>query len=64
MERIEDEEVKEFILQCLTTADKRPSARELLESKFLKDIESERNNREVKVKPAVKAKGPKRKKSL
>ncbi len=48
----------------MTTADKRPSAKELLESKFLKEIESDKNNREVKVKPATKSKGLKRKKSL
>jgi hypothetical protein len=48
----------------LTSADKRPSANELLESKFLKDIEAEKNNREVKVKPPNKPKGPKRKKSF
>jgi len=30
----------------------------------LKDLESEKNNREVKVKPAMKQKGPKRKRSL
>lgn len=64
MDRIEDEEIKEFILQCLTTADRRPTAKELLESKFMRDLESEKNNREVKVRPAMKPKGPKRKKSL
>jgi hypothetical protein len=64
MERIEDEEVKDFILLCLVPADKRPTAKDLLESKFLKDIEGDKNNREVKVRPAVKQKGPKRKRSL
>lgn len=47
LERIKDPEVKEFILQCLLTSDKRPSAKELLESKFLNETESEKNNQEV-----------------
>ncbi|CDW81608.1 mitogen activated protein kinase family [Stylonychia lemnae] len=64
LERIEDEEIKEFILQCLTRADQRPEAKDLLESKFMKDLESEKNNKEVKVKPPTKIKGIKRKKSL
>jgi hypothetical protein len=48
----------------LNPADKRPSAKELLESKFIKDVDTDKNNREVKVRPAIKQKGPKRKKSL
>lgn len=62
LDRIDDEEVKDFIFSCLISAEKRPSARELLESKFLKDLDSEKNNREVKVKPPAKQK--KRKNSL
>lgn len=60
--RIEDEEVKEFILRCLNTAEHRPSAKDLLESKFLNEFESEKNNHEVKVRPPVKEKKNKKKK--
>lgn len=62
MERIEDDEVQEFILQCLKRADQRPTAKELLESSFINDLESEKNNFEVKVKPPTKQKVPKKKK--
>lgn len=56
--------MKEFILECLSCAEKRPTAKELLESKFIKDIESEKNNREVKVRPPTQPKVLKKKKSL
>ena len=62
MERIEDEEVKNFILWCLTRATERPSAKDLLESPFLNDLESEKNNHEVQVTPLVKEKKKKFKK--
>jgi hypothetical protein len=52
LERIEDDEVKDFILWCLSPVDKRPTAKQLLESNFLTDLESEMNNRFVKVLPS------------
>ena len=64
LDRIEDDEVKEFILWCLSSADKRPAAKDLLESKFLKDLDNEKNNQSVKVRPPIKSNGPKRKKSF
>jgi hypothetical protein len=35
----------------LKKADERPTAKELLESKFIYDLENEKNNHEVKMKP-------------
>lgn len=64
LDRIEDEEVKTFILQCLSRADKRPRAVDLLDSPFLHDIESEKNNHEIKVKPLIKEKKNKKRRSL
>ena len=55
LERILNEEVKEFIVQCLQPKDQRPSAHDILTSKFLNDLESETNNHEVQVMPASKA---------
>lgn len=49
LDRIKDEEVKEFILQSLNKAATRPSAADLLNSKFLNDLDSEKNNHEVKI---------------
>mmetsp|Transcript_29073 Transcript_29073/g.28023 ORF Transcript_29073/g.28023 Transcript_29073/m.28023 type:complete len:107 (-) Transcript_29073:3158-3478(-) len=39
---------------CLSKADDRPSARSLLESRFLEDLENEKNMRVVKVLPSSK----------
>lgn len=64
LDRIEDEEIKDFILYCLAPVERRPTAKQLLESRFLKDLESEKNNKEVKVKPNEKSKFPKRKRSI
>ena len=44
-----DEEVCEFIKQCLVKAEKRPSAQKLLESAFINETDDEKNNHEVKV---------------
>lgn len=60
-DRIEDEEVKEFILKCLGNADKRPSAKDLLDSKFINELDNEKNNHEVQVKPPPKEKKSKKK---
>ena len=61
-DRIDDDEVKEFILKCLNTAEKRPNAKDLLESKFLNCLESENNNHEVNVRPPEKDKKMKKRK--
>lgn len=45
-----------FILTCLEQRENRPSARELLESDFLKDLDSEATNNPVKLKPKNKDK--------
>ena len=44
-----DEEVREFIKQCLVKAEKRPSAQKLLDSAFINETDDEKNNHEVKV---------------
>ena len=36
-------------MQCLNTEDNRPSAKDLLESKFLNEVDSEKDNLEVQV---------------
>jgi len=40
--------LKILFLQCLSKAGERPTAKDLLESEFLQDMESEKNNLEVK----------------
>ena len=42
--KITNNKVKEFILKCLKPENERPSATELLEDKFLNDLESEENS--------------------
>ena len=40
-------------MQCLRPKDERPSAHDLLTSKFLNDLESEKNNHEVQLLPLI-----------
>ena len=42
--KINNNKVKEFILKCLKPENERPSANDLLEDKFLNDLESEENS--------------------
>jgi len=49
-DRIDDPEVADFIVSCIEYRDVRPTARDLLECKFLKDLESDVNNFPVKLK--------------
>ena len=48
-ERIDDPEVADFILSWIEFCNKRPSTTDLLESWFLKDLDSEKNNEPVKL---------------
>lgn len=48
-ERIDDPEVADFILMCIDHTKARPTSRDLLECKFLKDLESESANAPVKL---------------
>jgi WNK lysine deficient protein kinase len=50
LERIEDQDVVEFISMCLETKERRPTARDLLECDFLKDLDSEHTNNPVRLK--------------
>jgi len=56
LERIDDPEVYNFISWCLEHSNKRPTARDLLECDFLKDLDSEQTNNPVKLKSKPKEK--------
>ena len=49
LSKVLDDEMAEFIQQCLEHAHKRPKASELLNSKFLQDLDSEKNNESVPI---------------
>lgn len=58
-EKLDDPEVADFILSCIEYREFRPSARDLIESKFLKDQDSESNNYPVQIKSKHKLKSHK-----
>lgn len=64
LERIKDPEVLEFIMQCLhAEKEKRPTARQLLNSPFLQNLENKKNNESVRIQPAKKRPPEKKKTS-
>ena len=44
LDKIRNKDLKDFILNCLKSESERPSAEDLLNTKFLNDLESEENN--------------------
>ena len=44
LSKIRNKKLKEFIMSCLKKEEERPSASDLLQSEFLKDLESDENN--------------------
>ena len=44
LDKIRNKDLKDFILNCLKSENERPSAEDLLNTKFLNDLESEENN--------------------
>ena len=58
-DRIDDPEVADFIVSCIEYREVRPTARDLLECKFLKDLKSDSNNFPVKLKSKNKLKAKK-----
>jgi WNK lysine deficient protein kinase len=65
LERIKDPEVLEFIMLCLSPQkEKRPTARQLLNSPFLQNLENKKNNESVNVKPPKKRPPEKKANSL
>lgn len=63
LERIKNEQIRNFITCCLDERSKRPTARQLLESEFMKDMASEINNHYVEIADA-RIKMPKKKKTI
>ena len=60
LDRILDDEVKEFIFWCISNRSKRPTAKLLYDSEFLNDLEGEKNNQAVKVMEYVRRKSHKK----
>ena len=44
LSKIRNKKLKEFIMSCLKKEEERPSASDLVQSEFLKDLESDENN--------------------
>lgn len=59
--RIQDDQVRVFIMRCIDDRSKRPSAIELLNSEFLMDSESKNNSLPCSISEVPKVKMPKKK---
>ena len=59
MSRIQDETIKKFIMQCLDSREKRPTAAQLLEQDFMKDLSKDGSNDQYVEVLASNTKGPK-----
>lgn len=55
LDRVQDEQVKAFIMWCLEDKKKRPTAEELVNSEFMLDTTNENNSKPCRISPAPKA---------